>query len=68
MASPQVAGLAALIRSMRSMTGVETKNLILDNVQVKAKYADFVSTSGLIDVYGTIDALGNIICIWALGW
>ena len=60
MASPQVAGLAALIRSMQSMTGVETKKWILDNVQVKAKYADFVSTSGLIDVYGTINALGNI--------
>ena len=60
MASPQVAGLAALIRSMESMTGVETKKWILDNVQVKSKYADFVSTSGLIDVYGTINALGNI--------
>ena len=59
MASPQVAGLAALIRSMRSMTGVETKNWILGHVQVKAKYADFVSTSGLIDVYGTLNALGK---------
>ena len=51
MACPAVAGLAALVASMNSTrSGMEIKQLILDNVQVKAKYAEFVSSSGLIDV------------------
>ena len=59
MATPHVAGLAALIRSMKTMTAVEAKNYILDNVQVKAKYADFVSTSGLIDALATVNAVAE---------
>jgi len=57
MACPAVAGLAALVASMNSTrSGMEIKQLIMDNVQVKAKYAEFVSTSGLIDVEKTIKA------------
>ena len=57
MACPAVAGLAALVASMNSTrSGMEIKQLIMDNVQVKDKYADIVSTSGLIDVEKTIKA------------
>ena len=57
MACPAVAGLAALVASMNSnWSGMEIKQLIMDNVQVKDKYADIVSTSGLIDVEKTIKA------------
>ena len=59
MAAPHVAGLAALIRSMKTMTAVEAKNYILDNVQVKSQYADFVSTSGLIDALATVNAVAE---------
>ena len=57
MACPAVAGLAALVASMNSTrSGMEIKQLIMDNVRVKEKYAEFVSTSGLIDVEKTIKA------------
>ena len=57
MACPAVAGLAALVASMNSTwSGMEIKQLIMDNVQVKDKYAEFVSSSGLIDVEKTIKA------------
>ena len=57
MACPAVAGLAALVASMNiNRSGSEIKQLIMDNVQVKSKYAGFVSTSGLIDVEKTIKA------------
>ena len=48
---------AALVASMNiNRSGREIKQLIMDNVQVKPKYAGFVSTSGLIDVEKTIKA------------
>ena len=57
MACPHVAGLAALVASMNiNRSGREINQLIMDNVQVKPKYAGFVSTSGLIDVEKTIKA------------
>ena len=57
MACPHVAGLAALVANMNiNRSGREIKQLIMDNVQVKPKYAEFVSTSGLIDVEKTIKA------------
>ena len=59
MASPQVAGLAALIRSMKTMTAMEAKNFILDNVQVKSQYANDVGTSGLIDAFASVNAVGG---------
>ena len=59
MAAPHVAGLAALIRSMKTMTALEAKNYILDNVQVKSQYGDFVSTSGLIDALATVTAVAG---------
>ena len=55
MACPNVAGLAALVASINpNLTGKEIKKLILDNVQYREKYANFVSSSGLIDVEKTI--------------
>ena len=60
MACPNVAGLAALVASINpDLTGKDIKKLILDNVQKKDKYANFVSSSGLIDVKKTIKAVSN---------
>jgi len=60
MACPQVSGLAALVMTMRSnLKGGDVKKLIMDNVQKKAKYAQYVSTGGLIDVEATIKAVKN---------
>ena len=61
MACPMVSGLAALIMTMRDgMSAQEIRELIEANVRVKAEYATFVSSSGLIDVGKTIKALkGN---------
>ena len=56
-AAPFVSGLAALIMSIKTMTAIETKNYILDNVQVKSQYANYVSSSGLLDAYATINAV-----------
>jgi len=58
MACPQVSGLAALMRSMRgNLTPVQIKQLIEANVQTKSQYADDATTSGLIDVLKTIQAI-----------
>merc|ERR1712165_88590 len=58
MACPMVSGLAALIMTMRDgMSAQQIRSLIEANVRVKTEYADFVSSSGLIDVGKTIKAL-----------
>jgi len=58
MACPMVSGLAALIMTMRDgMSAQQIRALIEANVRVKTEYADFVSSSGLIDVGKTIKAL-----------
>jgi len=58
MACPHVSGLAALIMTMRdNMSAHEVRQLIEANVRVKAEYANFVSSSGLIDAGATIKAL-----------
>merc|ERR1712223_999478 len=58
MACPHVSGLAALIMTMRdNMSAHEVRQLIEANVRVKAEYASFVSSSGLIDAGATIKAL-----------
>ena len=61
MACPHVSGLAALIMTMRDdISAHEVRQVIEANVRVKAEYATFVSSSGLIDVGATIKALkGN---------
>ena len=58
MACPQVSGLAALIMTMRDgMSAEEVRQLIEENVQKKSRYANLVSSGGLIDVGATIKAL-----------
>ena len=59
MAAPHVAGLAALVKTMTDASGTELKNFITDNVQVKSQYQSYVATSGLIDAYETVKAVGN---------
>merc|ERR1711962_753597 len=56
MACPQVSGLAALIMTMRDISGAQLKQLIEANVQQKSQYTDFVTTGGLIDVLATVQA------------
>merc|ERR1719370_1308660 len=72
MACPMVSGLAALIMTMRDgMSAQEIRELIEANVRVKAEYATFVSSSGLIDVGATIKALkgdSGISCKRPSGW
>merc|ERR1712062_753137 len=51
MATPNVAGLAALVASINpDLTGKQIKDLILNNVQKRDKYSDIASSSGLINV------------------
>jgi len=58
MACPQVSGLAALIMTMRDgMSAEEVRQVIEENVQKKSRYANLVSSGGLIDVGATIKAL-----------
>merc|ERR1711899_483128 len=58
MACPQVSGLAALIMTMRDgMSAEEVRKVIEENVQKKSRYANLVSSGGLIDVGATIKAL-----------
>ena len=67
MAAPHVAGLAALMRTMKDVSGAEVKARIMDNVQAKSQYVSYVSTGGLIDSYESIKAMGkaaNIYCLW----
>lgn len=55
MATPNVAGLAALVASINpDLTGKQIKDLILNNVQKRDKYSDIASSSGLINVSKTI--------------
>ena len=57
-AAPQVAGLAALLMSMREgLSPEEVKILIEKNVQRKPQYEDLVTSGGLIDVNATISSL-----------
>ena len=58
MATPHVAGLAALLMSMRKgLSPEDVKDLIEENVQKKPQYKDKVSSGGLLDVYASIEAL-----------
>ena len=58
MATPHVAGLAALLMSMRKgLSPEDVKDLIEENVQKKPHYKDKVSSGGLLDVYASIEAL-----------
>ena len=58
MACPHVAGLAALIKTMRSdLTGQQVRQFIESNVQKKAEYKGLVTSGGLIDVAATIIAV-----------
>ena len=60
MACPQVAGLAALVRTLKSgLNGQQVRNIIESNVKKSAAYTPFVSTGGLIDVEKTIEAAGK---------
>ena len=60
MATPNVAGLAALVASINpDLTGKQIKDLILNNVQKRDKYSDIVSSSGLINVSETIKKAAN---------
>ena len=60
MATPTVAGLAALVASINpDLTGKQIKDLILNNVQKRDKYSDIVSSSGLINVSETIKKAAN---------
>ena len=63
MAAPHVAGLAALMRTMKDVNGTELKARIMDNVQSKSQYTSYVSTGGLIDAYESIKAMGNVVLI-----
>ena len=63
MAAPHVAGLAALMRTMKDVNGTELKALIMDNVQAKSQYVSYVSSGGLIDAYESIKAIGNVVKI-----
>ena len=58
MATPHVAGLAALIATMKNdLLGKDIKKLIMDNVQKKAEFAEFVTSGGIIDMEKTIKAV-----------
>ena len=60
MATPNVAGLAALVASINpDLTGKQIKDLILNNVQKRDKYSDIASSSGLINVSKTIKKAAN---------
>ena len=60
MATPTVAGLAALVASINpDLTGKQIKDLILNNVQKRDKYSDIASSSGLINVSKTIKKAAN---------
>ena len=60
MATPHVAGLAALILSIRDdLSGEQVKKYIMDNVQKEDQYSELVRSGGLIDVGKTIRAVAN---------
>ena len=66
MAAPHVAGLAALMRTMKDVNGAEVKARILNNIQTKSQYASYVSTGGLIDAYESIKAMGKVTKVYCL--
>ena len=58
MACPQVAGLAALVMTMkRGLTPVQVKSLIETNVQKRSNYKKIYTSGGLIDVEKTLKAV-----------
>ena len=58
MACPQVAGLAALVMTMkRGLTPVQVKSLIETNVQRRSNYKKICTSEGLIDVEKTLKAI-----------
>ena len=58
LAAPHVAGLAALLMSMREEISPSlVKDIIEDSVQKKSKYKDLVTSGGLIDVERSIEEL-----------
>ena len=58
MATPHVAGLAALILSIRDdLSGEQVKKYIMDNVQKRDQYSKWVRSGGLLDVGKTIRAV-----------
>ena len=60
MATPHVAGLAALILSIRDdLSGEQVKKYIMDNVQKEDQYSELVRSGGLMDVGKTIRAVAN---------
>ena len=60
MATPHVAGLAALVLSIRDdLSGEQVKKYIMDNVQKKDQYSELVRSGGLLDVGKTIRAVIN---------
>ena len=63
MAAPHVAGLAALILSInKDLDGERVKKYILDNVQKRPQYLDWVSSDGMIDVEKTLKDLSMPPC------
>ena len=57
MASPFVAGLAALVlRESPQLSGYQVKNLLMQNVNMFASYSGKVSTSGRVNALKTIQA------------
>ena len=60
MATPFVTGVAALIKSAYpSLTSVQVKNLILDNVDITSGFRDICVSGGRLNAYKAIQANNN---------